>query len=232
MISEDDEPLSGLVARAFPVAASCADLFLASARTVARQYWLPPWHESASPATYGMLVHAGTYDEVDQQARWSRPITAYAIRADHAASPDTIDDLLARTAANEDAPVDGMLLADAMAAVTSGRSDTASAVLFAAMAAEVKIKRTLLRNAGQLLEAILENPRDLPTSTGQLLGRPMKTAVGKSLAEELPDLYRDVTERLFPFRNDVVHRGSRPRLDEARSALDIATRLFAWLDSF
>jgi hypothetical protein len=229
---DDNEPPDAPIARAIPVAAGAAGLFLASARTLAGQYWLPPSHEQPRAATYGMLVRAGSYDEVDERARlFVGGFEAHAISRDRAADGDAIDEVFAKTSASEEPPTDAVLFADAHAALHAGRRDTASAVLYAAMAAELKIKQALLRNARQVLDAVLENPRDLPTATGQLLGKTMKAAVGKSLAEEDPQLYNQVTEQLFPLRNHVVHRGSRPGPVEARTAIDIMTRLFRWFDS-
>lgn len=65
----------------------------------------------------------------------------------------------------------------------------------------------------------------------------MKAGLGISLREEkhnLPDeyktLFKDVTEKLFPWRNAVAHRGWRPSIAEAQQAVEIVGRLFAWLD--
>jgi hypothetical protein len=98
------------------------------------------------------------------------------------------------------------------------------------MAAEIKIKRTLLENARAVLDAALENPRELSVAVSQLLNKPMKAAVGVSLLEQQRSLYEDITETLFPLRNRVAHRGYRPTNAEADEALDMVIKLFDWFD--
>jgi hypothetical protein len=120
------------------------------------------------------------------------------------------------------------------------RRYTARAVLLAAIAAEVKIKGTLVEKTPDelqgLLDVILDNPRDITIATGQLLDKSMKAAVGVSLLEQDKPLFKDVTERtstkwgLFPLRNRVAHHGYQPKLAEAEKAVDTVQRLFAWLN--
>ena len=242
---------SDLVAGAFPIAIEVAERFLSLARTRAGQDWLPSPYEGPSLALYGMLMYAGTDTEVGPEPRWQPPMLAVGINRERAAGADTIEQLLSLASSGTDPATEDVLLADARAALSivrvrqqwkTERRDTGRAVLLAGMAAEVKIKRTLTENSrpefGPLLDVILENPRDVSIATGQLLDKPMKAALGISLREEKPNLpdeykalFKEVTETLFPRRNAVAHRGSQPTLDEAREAVDIAGRLFAWLDS-
>ena len=245
------EATSELVARAFPLARETAERFLGLARTRAAQDWLPLWHEGASLALYGMLMYAGTDTEVRPETRWQPGSLAVSIKRELAAGPDAIEELLALTSSGVEPATADVLLADARAALSivpvrqqwkAERRDTSRAVLLAGMAAEVKIKRMLAEKAQPefrpLIDVILENPRDVSVATGQLLDKPMKAALGVSLREEkskaeseYKTLFRDVTEKLFPRRNDVAHRGEQPTLDEAKEAVDIAGRLFAWLGS-
>jgi hypothetical protein len=63
---------------AFPVALQIAETLLATARTLGGQYWIPAAHEAPELNGYGSLVAPGTYDELDEQARWHPPISPVA----------------------------------------------------------------------------------------------------------------------------------------------------------
>jgi hypothetical protein len=241
---------SDLLAGAFEVAVEVAERFLSLARTRAGQDWLPSPYEGPSLALYGMLMYAGTDTEVSPETRWQPPMLAVRVNHERAAGADTIEQLLSLTSSGTDPATEDVLLADARAALSivrvrqqrkTERRDTGRAVLLAGMAAEVKIKRTLTEKSrpefGPLLDVILENPRDVSVATGQLLDKPMKAALGVSLRDEkskaeseYQTLFSDVTMKLFPRRNDVAHRAKQPTLDEAKQIVDIAGRLFAWLD--
>lgn len=217
----------------------------------AAQEWLPSRHEGPNLALYGMLMYAGTDKEVRPDARWQPPELAVGINREFAAGPDEIEHILSLTSSEIEPADEDMLLADARSALSivrvrqqwkMERRDTGRAVLLAGMAAEVKIKRTLTAKVRTelrpLLDFILENPRDMSVATSQLLDKPLKAALGISLREEkrnLPDeyktLWKDVTETLFLRRNRVAHLGWQPPLDEAKEAVEIAGRLFAWLDT-
>jgi hypothetical protein len=245
-----EEATAEAVAGAFPVAVEAAERFLGHARTRASQEWLPSQHEGASLALYGMLMYAGTETEVRPETRWQPPGLAVGIEPQRAAGPDEVEQLLSLTTSGVEPANEAVLLADARAAVSIvhvrqhwklERRDTGRVVLLAGMAAEVKIKRTLTektrRELRPLLDVILDNPRDVSIATGQFLDKPMKAALGVSLREKagLPEeyktLFKDVTEKLFPWRNAVAHRGWQPPLDQAKQAIEIVERLFAWLDS-
>jgi len=245
-----EEATSELVAGAFPVAVETAERFLGLARTRGAQDRLPSRHEGPSLALYGMLMHAGTDTEVSAETRWQPPLSAVGIDRERAAGSDELEELLSLTSSGIDLADEDVLLADARAAISIvhirqqwklERRDTGRAVLLAGVAAEVKIKRTLMEKPRPefrpLLDVILDNPRDTSIATGHLLDKPMKAGLGISLREEkanLPDeyknLFKDVTEKLFPWRNAVAHRGWRPALAEAKQAAEIVGRLFSWLD--
>lgn len=82
---------------------------------------------------------------------------------------------------------------------------------------------------------ILENPRDVSVATGQLLDKTLKAALGVSLRDADPNLYKAVVDRtaqrkaLFPLRNRVPHHGYQPTIAEAEAAVDTVQRLFVWL---
>ena len=250
VVPEPGQLPTDFVKHAFPLAAAAAEHFLAWIRASVGQFWLPPWHEGPDLAAYGELVVAGTYEEVAPEARWQTPHRSIGIRLEAAASAQDVDDALQRAATGGEPEVADLLLADARMVLSPfgssqaskiERRDTARAVLVAAIAAEVKIKETLVEKTRhefhELLDLILDNPRDITIAAGQLLDKPMKAALGVSLREQDRPLFKDVTERtstkwgLFPLRNRVAHYGYRPTLAEAQKAVDGAQRLFAWLDS-
>jgi hypothetical protein len=251
-VTLSDETLKTVVEQAFPVGLEVAERFMAWMRTQGRQYWLPTWHEGLEPAApYGRLVLAGTDKEVDPNARWYLGEAMSARSPERAASPRVIDDIVAKTERGADPLPEEVLLADAIEAAdtlsvtamwTYERRDTARAVLLAAIAAEVKIKRTLLdaapREFRDLLDVIVDNPREVSIAAGQLLNKPMKATFGRSLREDDKQLFKDVTDQtntksgLFPLRNRVAHHGYEPTLAEAQEAVLIAFRLFLWLDHF
>lgn len=235
---DSDLPASELIRDAFPLAATAAERFLGSIRTGAHQYWLPAQHEGISLADTAQLVVAGTYNEVSREARLQPGHMAIGVSLDNAAKPSDVDEAFQNTKAGVDPPVVDTLLADARMALSAfaikhwnGR-DTTRAVLLAAIAAEVRIKRVLVENASEVLDSALENPRELSVAVGQLLNRPMKAAVGASLLDDDKPLYDEVAEKpgVFWLRNQVAHRAYQPTLPEAQQAVGSVERLFVWLD--
>jgi hypothetical protein len=111
--------------------------------------------------------------------------------------------------------------------------DHQRAVLLAAIAAEVDVKRRLQDFASPelrpLVEIIVRNPRDVSQSVPQLLHKPLKAVTGQSLVESDKRLW-DAVERLFIVRNRVAHRGDLPSETEGRAAVHCTERLFEWLD--
>jgi hypothetical protein len=229
---------------AFPVAVEIAEAFLATARTLGGQYWIPSAHEAPQLNGYGSLVVSGTYDEVDERARWHPAITLVSFGDESAIGPDLIERILSATHTGKGPAVAEVLLADARATVAGptvsqdwmgDRRDTARVVLLAAVACEVKIKATVLAKSpaqfNDLLDVILESPRDVSIAAGQLVDKPMKAALGVSLRDANKPLYKAVSNDLFPRRNRVAHGGYEPSSGEAREAVKTATYLFAWLDA-
>ena len=130
-----------------------------------------------------------------------------------------------------------VLLADARAIYSHSRSagaaDHQRAVVLAAIASEVGIKQRLRELASEnqmaLLDVILNNPREVTQSPPQLLNKTCLAVAGVSLSNEDDVFFKDVERRLFTLRNKVVHGGLLPSEEQARRAVEIATRLSEWL---
>jgi hypothetical protein len=105
----------------------------------------------------------------------------------------------------------------------------------AAVACEVKIKRTLRQCAAngqqELLELLLNNPRDWSLALLRLFNRPLKIVAGVSLREENSPLWKRL-DRLINRRNALVHKeADSPNEDEAREHVKTVVDVFRWLDA-
>ncbi len=137
--------------------------------------------------------------------------------------------------------VEDQLLADARQMILSRPSDilrsqrplVQHAVLLAAVAAEVKIKRTLKRVTSAdklgLIDNILDNPREVSVAAVNLFHTTMNATIGRSLKQDDPSLFADII-RLFKVRNRVAHRGEQTTPEEARRLVSAAVRACRWLD--
>jgi hypothetical protein len=137
--------------------------------------------------------------------------------------------------------VEDQLLADARQMIPSRPTDirrsrrplVQHAVLLAAVASEVKIKRTLRRVTSAdklaLIDNILDNPREVSVAAVNLFHTTMNATIGRSLKKDDPNLFAAIT-RLFEVRNRVAHRGEQPSLEEARNLVAAAIGACKWLD--
>jgi hypothetical protein len=137
--------------------------------------------------------------------------------------------------------VEDQLLADAQQQIPSRPSDilrsqrplVQHAVLLAAVATEVKVKRTLRRVASSdklaLIDNILENPREVSVAAVNLFHTTMNATIGRSLKQDDLSLFKAIS-RLFEVRNGVAHRGEQPSAEEARTLVSAAVRACRWLD--
>lgn len=137
-----------------------------------------------------------------------------------------------RLAHDQDIPLPERFLADALYFATRFRpADIQRAVLLAAIAAELKVKEVLRREAGAklpLVQIILEHPRDVSVAAIDLFHKTMKATVGRALHDEDPTLHRAI-QRLFELRNAIVHAGETPAPDVGRAAVLAARGAFDWL---
>ena len=166
---------------------------------------------------------------MDEQARWHPAITVVSRGEEYAIAPELMERIFAVASAGDGPSLAEVLLADARAVVAgptvsqdwqSDKRDTARAVLFAAVACEVKIKATLLAKSptqfADLLNVILENPREVSVAAGQLVDKPMKAAVGQSLREADKELFKAVSND--PVSTEEQGRPRRIPANDRRSA--------------
>jgi hypothetical protein len=107
-------------------------------------------------------------------------------------------------------------------------------VLLAAIACEIAVKNTLLEVASphqrQLVESLLQNPRDFSLAAIALFDKPCLAVLGRSLKAQDTALYKRV-EALFEDRNRIAHRalaGLRPEKD-LRSEVGAAREAVSWV---
>jgi hypothetical protein len=154
-------------------------------------------------------------------------------------STDQLDGIMQQsTTGSPDTPE--LLLADARLALAapsveadwrSANRDVRRAVLLAAIASEVKIKTTLVGKAtAPARSAAQRDADDRRIATADLVHKPMKVALGRSLHEEQAVLFKAVSE-LFQARNKVAHRGVELNVEDARTYTQTAVDLFTWLES-
>ncbi len=133
-----------------------------------------------------------------------------------------------------DLPVAETSLADARLLAESVSPDLPRALLTAAIAAEAKIKATLVTKANplaaDLVQLLLENPRDFSMAASALFDKALQAVAGRSLKNDDPALYRRIG-RLFEVRNALAHRGKRPTAEEAKDGVSAVVEVFTWLDA-
>lgn len=112
------------------------------------------------------------------------------------------------------------------------RPRTQRAVLLAAIALETKTPETLRRIAREdqrdLLELLLTNYEEVPTSVRFQLDRVAERVCGRSLKQDDGALLKRV-RALYRLRSDVAHRGVTPAADEAQDGVGAAAAAFTWL---
>lgn len=127
------------------------------------------------------------------------------------------------------------LLADAQYATEySDHPDWNRAVLFAAIAVEMRIKRVLRHDAPPDLAALIDRliPERSPArlEVKEFFDTLLKVRFGRSLRDDEPDLFESVTQ-LFGVRNALVHRGVLPAPKQGEVAVMTALRTFDYLFS-
>jgi hypothetical protein len=124
------------------------------------------------------------------------------------------------------------MLADALYFADRGEPELPRAVLFAAIACELKIKHILLSKASAekrpLVEALLGNPRDFSMQVAGLFDKALKATLGHSLREENRPLF-NLVNKLFESRNKIAHHGQTPD-DKLSEYVRAASDVFQWLD--
>jgi hypothetical protein len=124
------------------------------------------------------------------------------------------------------------LVSDARSLLRGNGHDRMRAVLSAAVAVEIEVKRVLREESPEALHAFIDvalnSPRDFSFAAGGLFDKPMKAAIGRSLRDEDKDAFREVTT-LFEIRNGIAHRGENPTSQGARAAVEAAESALTWL---
>jgi hypothetical protein len=128
-----------------------------------------------------------------------------------------------------------LLLADAQHFVHygSGATEGDRAVLLAAIAVEVRIRRTLRTLAtpsqGALVELLVANPRDWSLSAHSCFSKGIPAVYQRDLGAEFKELGRKV-QSLFEARNKVAHMGTPVSHDKATEHVRTAGRALRFLD--
>lgn len=122
------------------------------------------------------------------------------------------------------------LLADARFLVKEAEVvDSQRAVLIAAMGCEIKAKVTMVERVvardAAMLQLVLRRTSSLP----RLVDEALRAAVGISLRNADPDLFRKIV-KLTEWRNKIVHEGAEVGHADAWTLVAAAQQLFRWLD--
>lgn len=210
--------------------AAVAEL-LAWARVSLDQWWLGFAHKRPR------LVRAYLFDATGKAlVQVEDPLALYVPQKESALSQARFAQISQRVEAREIAPLPETLLADARFALWDPHEnpDVSRGVLLAAIAGEVKVKKTLRAKVEAdrlpLLDLLLDNPREVTLQARYLFDRVAKVITGKSLRKDDHGLYKRV-ERLFEMRNRLAHYGETPDSKEGVDCIAAMGQAFAWLDS-
>jgi hypothetical protein len=106
------------------------------------------------------------------------------------------------------------------------------ALVLAAISTEIRIKRTLeeLASADQrdLIQILLNSPRDYSVAAQRLFDRPLKAISGHSLKDDDKELWK-AAGALFVDRNAVAHKGAVHDVTRIREDVGSALRLKKYL---
>ena len=205
------------------------------------QYFTGPSHTPPQLVGKARLVNVDTGSLVP--GAWPPNNISIVMQDEETVGLADIEDAARRVAEGDFATVADLLLADAREEISRQRVfeegkratfDTTRAVLLAALAAETKIKTTMVSRCSPdsrpLVEIIIDRPRNI----GHLTHEPMKAATGRSLHEDEPRTYEALVAKdvgLFWLRNRIAHTLRVPTTGEATVAVFAAVDLFAWLAS-
>jgi hypothetical protein len=201
---------------------------LAWARIKGPQAWLGLEHDA--PERFGVIRMVDTSNPSEK--------LAYAVRAgggtmrhdSSALSPADMVDIFEKVRREEESPIaEGLLIDSQHFAWHLKPPDAQRAVLTAAIACELKVKRSLREATPEekqpLLDLILRGRRPVKDFFGLVFA----ASLGVSRADDEPSLFQDVG-RLFTTRNGIAHRGERVSPQVASKLVGVATRAFAWVE--
>jgi hypothetical protein len=202
-------------------------------RTQLGQHWLGTSSEMPERTWLSDLVDLETGDRLP----FGPGVVLRAIgrEIEHGVTPDGLSLQVERACRGNETPLPEELLNDAKyLAWIRDPPDLRLAVLLGAIACEAKIKQLLpsvaSADATELLEMVLNNPRDVTIAVVTHLDKTSKAVAGRSLREEDADLYKAVV-RLFETRNKIAHgKGVQPGEEEMRAGIRAAAQAFGWID--
>ncbi|HUR77809.1 MAG TPA: hypothetical protein VMZ22_07665 [Acidimicrobiales bacterium] len=206
---------------------------IAWVRVRTAQHWLPATEERVTLLRPVILLGEGGEVRHDAMCHAGGG-TIVMLGADNALDASELVRVAARVQAGDRAPHPEQLVQDARYYAAFGSdADCARATLFAAMACETKIKVELSLKATPtnlpLVEVVLDH-RSLPVSVHELFDRPAKAVFGASLKDDDKTLFTAV-QKLFEARNAFVHRLTIPSREAARSHVEAAVSVLAWISS-
>jgi hypothetical protein len=218
--------------RAEEVASSTASSLIDWARSTHGQGWL---NDSNS-----VLEHEGIQSLLDEQTGERLPvglpqsIIGVVLDSESAITTASLEEIRDRLTLGDVPPAPERFLADARHALwPAGNPDPTRGVVLAAVANEVKVKAAIRDCAtgdqAALVELVIERPADVSVGVMSLLDKGFDALTGRSLKREQRQVY-DAVARLMAKRNDLVHRGTVPTLDDARAGVQAASEAFNWVD--
>jgi hypothetical protein len=206
--------------------------FLETVR-VGRQFWL-----GLSLEPPRILDGPDLYDDF-RGAHDRLPVGATIATVSHGhveadrATPDLLDRAATAVVAGTVPLLEDRLLADARVIVRRGPTALLpQALVLAAISTEIRIKRTLeeLASADQrdLIQILLNSPRDYSVAAQRLFDRPLKAISGHSLKDDDKELWK-AAGALFVDRNAVAHKGAVHDVTRIREDVGSALRLKKYL---
>jgi hypothetical protein len=219
---------------AYGTAQRAAREFLEWERTAGGQYWLGLGGETPPGLGHSELVDLDAGQMLPVSIGLQVPVFRM-VAPSQIADRNRLEAVGKSIAQGKSPGLPEMLLADARYYANAAQpADPPRALLIAAVACEVKVKNTLravVSAAGaNLLELIINRPRDYSLAAHALFNEAAKAVTGKSLKDADQELFKKVG-LLFERRNQVAHRGQGPDIEEVRDLIGAARRGFDWLDS-
>jgi len=213
-----------LIREAEPAASAVVRGVLDWARVRDGQVWLPLQH--AKPRPFGAWLTNQAGETTHSYG------TPHGVMVVLNKTELPTGDIAGSLKANE-VPEAESLLAEARWAVWPKHDpDTKRAVLFAAIALEIKTPQVLLAVADgtsrRLLEVLFKRPDETSMSVNFQMNALAEVVLGSSLKDHDGRLAKAVRD-LYLLRNDVVHRGQTPDAKDARDAVTAAESAFRWL---
>lgn len=221
------------ITRATSLARTIAREFVQWARVRRGQNWLGMSHHE--PPIVGIrALHDETAGQ-DIRIGFSDGVVLRPLPRDKAIDPLLVSELpVLLSDAHPSIPVADALIADASYLMGIRPPNPEQAVLLAAVGLEVAVKLALRAKVDDarrdLLDYILDHPRDVSQQAVALFDATMDVAINRSLKTEDKPLFKRV-DRLFQQRNAVAHGGVRVPPSDALDSTRAAQEALVWLAS-